>query len=85
MLPIPTMMTTASLFRLIVALLLVTAVAAGILVTETGAAGKAPEQSPATGKPCLAPASWTIFVDDLRRPWSTARQQSGGALRAGKT
>lgn len=63
MLPIPTMMTTASLFRLIVALLLVTAVAAGILVTETGAAGKAPEQSPATGKPCLAPASWTIFGD----------------------
>jgi hypothetical protein len=69
-----TIMTTPSLPRLLFVLLAVVAATAfSVLVSESGAAGRASGPSPAPATSCLAPASWTIFGD--RKPRLANSQQ----------
>ncbi len=67
-------MTIPSLPRLLFVLLaLLAATAFSILVSESGAAGRAPGPPPAPATSCLAPASWTIF--GARKPQLANSQQ----------
>jgi len=52
--------------RLFVLLALLAATAFSILVSESGAAGRASGPAPAPATSCVVPASWTIFGD--RKP-----------------